>query len=194
MKKVSFEMSMSGAQVLDVMNAITTKTKIDIDNRNYWQNEFLRIKTISTFEFTPEMISTLTDMNISNVKLRAASVSLFLTNEKMPKNPIFEDIKYRYIDLLVTPFKIEGDKKVNCRTTRRTRTSWNNRLIPGLKDKPTIRTFDQIWRFVTNNKVISIYDTTIKQALPVIRDLASNHMMIVDQFNIKAALAAIANY
>ena len=194
MKKVSFEMSMSGAQVLDVMNAITTKTKIDIDNRNYWQNEFLRIKTISTFEFTPEMISTLTDMNISNVKLRAASVSLFLTNEKMPKNPIFEDIKYRYIDLLVTPFKIEGDKKVNCRTTRRTRTSWNNRLIPGLKDKPTIRTFDQIWRFVTNNKVISIYDTTVKQALPVIRDLASNHMMIVDQFNIKATLAAIANY
>ena len=194
MKKVSFEMSMSGAQVLDVMNAITTKTKIDIDNRNYWQNEFLRIETISTFEFTPEMISTLTDMNISNVKLRAASVSLFLTNEKMPKNPIFEDIKYRYIDLLVTPFKIEGDKKVNCRTTRRTRTSWNNRLIPGLKDKPTIRTFDQIWRFVTNNKVISIYDTTVKQALPVIRDLASNHMMIVDQFNIKAALAAIANY
>ena len=194
MKKVSFEMSMSGAQVLDVMNAITTKTKIDIDNRNYWQNEFLRIKTISTFEFTPEMISTLTDMNISNVKLRAASVSLFLTNEKIPKNPIFEDIKYRYIDLLVTPFKIEGDKKVNCRTTRRTRTSWNNRLIPGLKDKPTIRTFDQIWRFVTNNKVISIYDTTVKQALPVIRDLASNHMMIVDQFNIKAALAAIANY
>ena len=194
MKKVSFEMSMSGAQVLDVMNAITTKTKIDIDNRNYWQNEFLRIETISTFEFTPEMISTLTDMNISNVKLRAASVSLFLTNEKIPKNPIFEDIKYRYIDLLVTPFKIEGDKKVNCRTTRRTRTSWNNRLIPGLKDKPTIRTFDQIWRFVTNNKVISIYDTTVKQALPVIRDLASNHMMIVDQFNIKAALAAIANY
>lgn len=194
MKKINFEMSMSGAQVLDVIDAITTKTKVDIDDINYFQKEFIRIETISTYEFTPEMMSALADMNISSVKLRAATVSVFLPDEKMPKNPTFENFKCRYIDILVTPFKIEGDKKVNCRTTRRTRTSWNNNLIPGLKNKPTVRTFDQIWRFVTNNKVISIHDTTVKQALPVIRDLASNHMMVVDQFNIKAALAAIANY